>query len=138
MRAVRIALGVAVACVAALGLAACHVTSPSDLTNDTWTGVVAPGGASTQFNFNTGKTGEFILKINSITPDAGAAFTVIYGQPGTSNGVAGCNVSGSAIGGTTVDVFDFSLPSGPWCLQMTDPTVALPRSETFSATVSHL
>jgi hypothetical protein len=118
-------------------VAACGVTSPSDLTSQTWTGSVSPGGTSSQFNFSTSKTGEFIVKITAESPDSGAALLIEYGTPQTASGIGGCGVISGVPGYQGTTPFDIQLPKGDFCMIATDAG-SLTRTETFTATVSHL
>jgi hypothetical protein len=130
----RLLVGGALAC----GLAACSVTSPSDLTSQTFSDSVAPGSQSSQFQFSTSKTGEFIVKIATITPDSGATLVVEYGTSSVVAGVAGCSVISAVPAGQGKAALDIQLPKGDYCLFMADPNSSLPRTESFTATVSHL
>ena len=130
----RVLFHLAAACVLASSVAACGVTSPSDLKSQTFTGLVVPGGVSNTFLFSTSKTGEFIVKVGTVAPDSGASFTAIYGQP--SGGFCGIIQAASAGQGSTA--FDPQLPKGDYCLQMTDPNIALPHTESFTVTISYL
>jgi hypothetical protein len=132
-RAFRILLAAACAC----ALAACGVTSPSDLAMDTFSGSVAPGSQSAQFSFKQAKTGEFVVKVTSVTPDSAATLLFNYGGAGSVNGVAGCGVTGSFPAQQGIST-DTQLPAGDYCAFMSDPGVpAIPRSENFTVTVSH-
>jgi hypothetical protein len=118
----------------ASSVAACGVTQPSDLKNQVFVGSVAPGGVSNTAFFSTSKTGEFIVKVGIVSPDSGATFTAIYGQPAG----ASCGVLGSAPAGQGKTAFDQQLPKGDYCFQMIDPTFALPQTENFTVTISYL
>jgi hypothetical protein len=89
---------------------------------------------SNTFSFSTSKTGEFIVKVGLVAPDSGASFTAVYGQP--SGGFCGILAAASAGQGSTA--FDTQLPKGDYCFQMTDPTIALPQTESFTVTISYL
>ena len=119
-------------------VAACGVTSPSDLKTDTWSDSVAPGSASGQFIFNNGKTGEVIVKITALSPDTGASLTFQYGAPATLNNQVGCAFQPfPSILGLNRGTLDTQLPAGDYCVQMSDPAGALPRTQTFTATIQH-
>lgn len=129
MRTLRIAAGVLVA--ASLS-AACSVTSPSDLTQQNFSGTVAPGG-NAQFLFTTSKTGEFIATLTAIAPDSGATLGGQYGTP-VSNGCA--VIGNNPLGGLNKQLFDITLPAGSYCFQVYD-SGTLPRAQTFTLLLQH-
>jgi len=121
------------AVVLAAGLAAgCSVTSPSDLTQQTFTGTVSPGG-NAQFVFTQNKTGEFIAKLTAIAPDSGATLGGQYGSP-VSNGCA--VIGNNPLGGVNTEFFDITLPAGSYCFQVYD-SGTLPRAQTFTLLIEH-
>jgi len=136
----RTLIHAAIAVLVACGLAACGITSPSDLkTEPPFTSTIHPGdipGTTTglpTINFTASKTGEFIVKVISVTPDTGATIGVLYGAP--ANGVCGAegNAAAAQQGHT---VFDQTLPEGDYCLQVYDSGL-LNRAETFTLSVQH-
>lgn len=141
MRALsRLLAGTALAALAGAA-AGCGVTTPSSLiTEPVFSGTVSPGGvtSSATATFKTQKTGEFILKITSLTPDGGATLTAVYGQPTVdASGNPACALLGSAPAGLNKAAFDQQLPAGTYCVQFSDISAALPRTETFQATIQH-
>jgi hypothetical protein len=137
----RTLIHAAVAVVVAVGLAACGITSPSDLkTEPPFTGTIHPGDTIGSGNglptlpFTQSKTGEFIVKITAMAPDTGATIGVLYGAP--SAGLCGAENANSAsqLGHT---VFDQTLPGGDYCLQVFDSGGGLTRPETFTISVQH-
>jgi hypothetical protein len=117
-------------------LAGCGITSPSDLTNQTFTGTIATGGNPVTFNFSTSKTGEFIAKITSLTPDSGLAVGVAYGQPSSGT----CNIlnENTTVGPNGTPAFDLQLPEGTYCVEVLDSGFLAGRTETFTLVISHL
>jgi hypothetical protein len=132
MRPVRLAVSLLL-----LGsLVACGVTSPSDLTSQTFQGTVASGGTSAVFNFSTGKTAEFIVSITSLTPDSGAAVAVGYGQ--LSSGVCSLINENLFVGPGGPPAFDLQLPEGSYCIEVLDAGDVPPgHTESFNLVVSH-
>jgi hypothetical protein len=131
----RAATHVVVAFFLAGTLAACGITSPSDLIAEPpYTGTVLPGSVSVNtLIFSTTKTGEFIVKVDSVSPDTGATIGIQYGQP--SNGLCGL-ISQNPISGQGRTAFDLQLPKGAYCLQVYDSGF-LVHTESFSISVSH-
>jgi len=121
-------------------LAGCGITNPSDLTMEPpFTGSISPGETSASglslptANFSTGKTGEFIVTVTSVSPDSGASIGVQYGQE--SAGL--CGIDAQVTSGQGATAFDFQLPKGDdYCVQVYDAGF-LPRTETFSIAISH-
>lgn len=138
MRAIcRVLLGTTIAC----GIAACGVTTPSSLTTEpTFSGSVTPGATSSSHIalFTSQKTGEFILKITSLTPDSGATLTAYYGTPTTdASGNAFCVPITSAPAGLSHAAFDTTLAAGQYCVYFADPLKTLPTTESYQATIQH-
>jgi len=131
----RIAIHIVVALLLAGTFAACGVTSPSDLfAEPAYTGTVVPGNTSaSMLLFSTTKTGEFIVKVDSVSPDTGATIGILYGQP--SNGLCGV-IQQSPLSGQGRTAFDIQLQKGSYCLQAYDSGF-LVRTESFSISVSH-
>ena len=131
----RIVIHVAVALLLAGSFAACGITSPSDLiVESAYTGTVVPGNLSASILlFSTTKTGEFIVKVDSVSPDTGATIGILYGQP--SNGLCGV-AQQSPLSGQGRTAFDIQLVKGSYCLQVYDSGF-LVRTESFSISVSH-
>jgi hypothetical protein len=132
MRPVRLA-----AALCLLGaLAACGITSPSDLTNETFMGTIASGGTPVVFPFSASRTGEFVAKITSLTPDSGSAVGVAYGQP--SSGMCSLINQNNIVGPGGPPAFDFQLPAGAYCAEVYDSGFLPPgRTEAFTLVVSH-
>ena len=138
MRILRIALAVLAAGTLA---AACGVTTPSDLkTEPLFIGTIHPGdtvgsgAALPTMTFTSGSTGEFIVKVISVTPDSGATIGILYGAP--SAGLCGLegNVLAAQQGHTA---FDQQLPQGDYCLQVYDSGLSFTVPETFTISVQH-
>jgi hypothetical protein len=137
----RTLIHVAVAALIAVGLAACGITSPSDLkTEPPFIGTIHPGdilGTATNLPtafFTASKTGEFIVKVVSMMPDSGATVGISYGAP---SGDVCSSENNNPIAQQGHTAFDQTLPSGDYCLQVYDSGGGLTVPETFNISIQH-
>jgi hypothetical protein len=117
------------------------VVDPSKNVTETFTGTVAVQGTSAGHGFETSKTGEYAIKVTTLSPSSNAFFGTVLAQ-GLSNG--SCETSGLSL--PIIQQNSFStvgtaalqsgIIPGKYCVFLFDiGTFTVPQ--TYTLTVSH-
>jgi hypothetical protein len=123
---------VAFACVLDAG---CGVSSPSTNKVDTFTGTLLVGGTNFH-SFTSNGSGEFDVKLTSVTPDATAILTVALGQPSGGTCVPLFGYSALARANNPPTALTGPISKTSYCLLVYDSGY-LTQPETYTVTVSH-
>ena len=114
------------------------ITDPSKNTTDTFNGTVTTrGGSSNPMWFNVSDTGEFTIKVTSMTPTFSSQFGVYYGQ---GDGATQCPSIFQSNPQSTVNspVLSGQILKGLYCVVVFDYFGQFPTTgETFTLQVSH-
>ncbi|MDR1989875.1 MAG: hypothetical protein LBQ09_06545 [Acidobacteriaceae bacterium] len=117
----------------ALLMSACGgVISPTTNHNDNVSGTIPFGGAAPEHVFTVGKTGEYSITINSLTPPTGSLIGVGFGLE--QSGV--CNYLTTTYGQIGRPALNSSISSGTYCVQLYD-LGTLKQDETYTMTISY-
>lgn len=124
----------AAALAAALVSGSCSTIGPGDNVTETFSATLQPFiGDFHEHPFNVGKTGEYALKIASLTPAANVPLVVYLGTPSEF----GCQViQRSLIAYPGLTALSSSIRKGTWCVGVADGGT-LKQAETYVLEVSH-
>ena len=123
-----------VCCAAALVASACGISSPSDNASQNFSDTLKVMGINTH-QFSSGGTGEFSVKITSVSPDNTILLGLTFGQMSGANCVQfqGFNVVSRVNAPTTLSG---PINKGAYCVTVYDPGT-LTQPENYTIAVSH-
>jgi hypothetical protein len=109
------------------------VSSPSQNQQETFSGVVTPGGITRFPNINVNNTGEFSIKITALSPTATAVVGVAWAQGGNCELPIQTNsfsqLNAPALAGAVIQ-------KGAYCVAVFD-SVGITTAQNFTIVVSH-
>jgi hypothetical protein len=109
------------------------VTDPSKNTTETFTGTIAPGSPPTVHTFNVSNTGEFSVKVTSMTPTYNGYFATSLGFGDGCSLVQQNTFSIVGAQALTGPIFQ----KGKYCVVASDVYGTMTTTETYTMTVSH-
>jgi hypothetical protein len=133
---VRVAAAVAMIGVAGFVTIACGgVTSPSNNTTETFTGTVSPGIGNTGpvHPFTVSNTGEYTVKVTSLTPISSIFFGTVLGQ---LQGSSCAPLQQNSLSIVNSPLFGGPITRGNYCVVVYD-VGTMTTAETYTMTVSH-
>ena len=113
------------------------IVDPSKNVTDTFTGTVQPQGQGVH-PFSTSKTGEFTVKVTSLTPSSSTFFGLILAQ-GPSDGSCSGNlpiVQQNSFSSVNTPALGGSILPGKYCVFIYD-IGTFTTAQTYTLTVSH-
>jgi hypothetical protein len=133
----RFAAAVALTAAGILSTSCSGVVDPSQNVTETKTGTIAPQGQSVQ-SFSTGNSGEYTVKITSLTPTSSAYFGVILAQ-GLSDGTCVGNLpilQQNPFATVNTPALSSAIIPGNYCVFVYD-TGTFTTTQTYTMTISH-
>jgi len=114
------------------------ITDPSKNQTETFNGTVtARGGQSAPSWFNVSNTGEFTVKVTSMTPSFSSQFGVYYGQ-GDGGSQCGAIFQNNQFATVNSPALSGQILKGLYCVVVYDFFSTFPTTgESFTLTVSH-
>ena len=130
----RVSAALVLALAGAVSISCGGIVDPSQNTVETFSGTVAPGGASSAARFTAAKTGEIQVKMLTITPAAVQAL----GMQWVGSGDGSCNgqLWQSTIATSNATAISTQIQSGSYCLIVYD-YIGQTVTANYSLTVSH-
>lgn len=129
----------AAALVAALFTASCGgIVDPSKNQTETFSGAIPVQGTSSCCGFSTSKSGEFTIKITSLTPTSGAFFGTIMSYAASDGSCVGSlqPIQQNSFGTVNVPVLSGLIYPGRYCIFLFD-IGSFTVAQNYTLTVSH-
>jgi hypothetical protein len=134
----RSVLAAALTAAALAGISCGGVVDPSKNVTDTFTGTIPVQGTASVGGFSTSKTGEYTIKVTTLTPNNGAFFGSILAATPTEGACSGQlqPIQQNSFGVAGTPILSGAIYPGHYCIFLFD-VGAFTVPQTYTLTASH-